>query len=185
MQLHYFDDTRAFGFWDHDELSQWEGEPNSDKESNGLSAYRCLVNIYLIALRVMSSQVKYFIDQFKATGPYKRNNTNDCNKITNTTLYQNKTKSTCCVKHRIEFKTLLIVYKGLHGKAPTYIQEMMTPSKSKRYSITSNEERVLEVPKLQHDTFGKRAFPVSGPLAWNCLPKKLGYVMKLKHSSEI
>ena len=28
----------------------------------------------------MSSQVKYFIDRFKATGPYKHNNTNNCNK---------------------------------------------------------------------------------------------------------
>ena len=25
------------------------------------------------------------------------------------------------VKYQIEFKTLLIVFKGLHGKAPTYI----------------------------------------------------------------
>ena len=77
------------------------------------------------------------------------------------------------VKYRIEFKTLLIVFKGLHDQAPTYIQEMITPSKSKRYSIRSNEERVLEVPKFKHDTFGKRAFAVYGPLAWNCLPKEI------------
>ena len=77
------------------------------------------------------------------------------------------------VKYRIEFKTLLIVFNGLHGKAPTYIQEMITPSKSKRYSIRSNEERVLKVPKFKHDTFGKRAFAVYGPLAWNCLPKEI------------
>ena len=77
------------------------------------------------------------------------------------------------IKYQIEFKTLLIVFKGLHGKAPTYIQEMITPSKSKRYSIRSNEERVLKVPKFKHDTFGKRAFAVYGPLAWNCLPKEI------------
>ena len=77
------------------------------------------------------------------------------------------------VKYRIEFKTLLIVFKGLHGKAPTYIQEMITPSKSKIYSIRSNEERVLKVPKFKHDTFGKRAFAVYGPLKWNCLPKEI------------
>ena len=77
------------------------------------------------------------------------------------------------VKYRIEFKTLLIVFKWLHGKAPTYIQEMITPSKSKRYSIRSNEERALKVPKFKHDTFGKRAFAVYGPLAWNCLPKEI------------
>ena len=50
---------------------------------------------------------------------------------------------------------------------------MITPSKSKRYSTRSNEERVLKVPKFKHDTFGKRAFAVYGPLAWNCLPKEI------------
>ena len=77
------------------------------------------------------------------------------------------------VKYRIEFKTLLIVFKGLHDKALTDIKEMTTPSKSKRYSIRSNEERVLKVSKFKHDTFGKRAFSVYGPLAWNCLPKEI------------
>ena len=76
------------------------------------------------------------------------------------------------VKYQIEFKTLLIVFKGLHGKAPTYIKEMIIPPKSKIYSIRSNEERVLKVKKFKHDTFSKRAFAVYGPLAWNCLPKK-------------
>ena len=77
------------------------------------------------------------------------------------------------VKYQIEFKTLLIVFKGLHGKAPTYIQEMITLSKSKRYSVRSNEERVLKVPKFKHDTSDKRAFAVYGPLAWNCLQKEI------------
>ena len=39
---------------------------------------------------IQNEVVKYFIDRFKATGPYKRNNTNNYNKITNTTLYQYK-----------------------------------------------------------------------------------------------
>ena len=77
------------------------------------------------------------------------------------------------VKYRIEFKTQLIVFKGLPGKAPTHIQEMIAPSKSKRYSIRSNEECVLKVPKFKHDTFGNRAFAVYGPLALNCLPKEI------------
>ena len=77
------------------------------------------------------------------------------------------------VKYQIDFKTLLIVFKGLRDKAPIYIQEMTTPSKSKRYSVRSNEERVLKVPKFKHDHFGKRAFAVYGPLAWKCLPKEI------------
>ena len=38
---------------------------------------------------------------------------------------------------------------------------------------------VMKVPKFKHDTFGKRAFAVCGPLSWN-----LGCAMKLKYSSE-
>ena len=79
------------------------------------------------------------------------------------------------VKYRTEFKTLLIVFNGLHGKAPAYIQEITTPSKGKRYSTRSNEERVLKIPKFKHDTFDKHAFAVFGPLA--C---ELAYVMKFQ-----
>ena len=56
----------------------------------------------------------------------------------------------------------------------TYLHpRMITPSKNKIYSLRSNEERVLKVPKFKYDTFGKRAFAVYGPLAWNCLPKEI------------
>ena len=64
------------------------------------------------------------------------------------------------VKYQIEFKTLLIVFKGLHGKAPTCIEEMITPSISKRYSIRSNEERAQKVPKFKYNTIDERPFPV-------------------------
>ena len=88
------------------------------------------------------------------------------------------------VKYRIEFKTLLIVLKGLHDKAPTYIREMITPSKIKRCSIRSHEERVLMVPKFTHDTLGKRTSHCMGLWHGTACQRKLGYVMKLKHSSE-
>ena len=50
---------------------------------------------------------------------------------------------------------------------------MITPSKTKRYSIQSNEEHVLKVKKFKQDTFGKSTFAVYGPLAWNSLPKEI------------
>ena len=88
------------------------------------------------------------------------------------------------VKYRIEFKTLLIDFKGLHGKAPTYIQEMTIPSKIKRYSIRSNEERVLR--------FQNSSMILSASVHSQCMDlwhgivcqRKLDYVLKLKHSSE-
>ena len=67
--------------------------------------------------------------------------------------------------YKIKFESWewVIKFKGLSWTADS----------SKRYSIRSNEERVLKVPKFKHDTFGKRAFAVYGPLAWNCLPKEI------------
>ena len=79
------------------------------------------------------------------------------------------------VKYRIEFKHCWSSskdYMARHQPTSTHIQEM-TPWRSKRYSIRSNEERALKVPKFKHDTLGKRAFAVYGPLAWNCLPKEI------------
>ena len=74
------------------------------------------------------------------------------------------------VKYRIEFKTLLLIFKGLHGMAPSYIQDMLAPSKSKRYAMRSNKACLLKVPKFKHDTFGGRAFAICGTRAWNGLP---------------
>ena len=87
------------------------------------------------------------------------------------------------VKYRIEFKTLLIVFKGL-GKAPIYIQEMITPSKSKRYSIRSNEERVLKVPNSSMILSASVHSQYMGLWHGIVCQRKLGYAMKLKHSSE-
>ena len=69
------------------------------------------------------------------------------------------------VKYRTEFKTLLVVFKGLHGKVPSYIHEMNTPSKSRIYSMRFTDACVLKVIKFKHDTFGKRAIAVCGHLA--------------------
>ena len=57
--------------------------------------------------------------------------------------------------------------------APSYIQEMLVPSKSERYTMRSNGACLLKVPKFKHDTLGGRAFAVCGPRAWNSLPKEL------------
>ena len=77
------------------------------------------------------------------------------------------------VKYRIVFKTLLLIFKGLHGMAPNYIQDMLVPSTSKRYAMRSNETCLLRVPKFKHDTFGGRAFTVCGPKTWNSLPQEI------------
>ena len=75
------------------------------------------------------------------------------------------------VKYRIKFKSILLVHKGLHGMAPSYIRELLIPATSDRYHLRSNQAITLRVPKYRHDTFGGRAFAVHGPSQWNNLPK--------------
>ena len=77
------------------------------------------------------------------------------------------------VKYRIEFKTLLITFKGLHGMAPQYIQEMLVESNNSRYKTRSSNGRGVIIPKVSHKTFGERAFALCGPSAWNKLPLDL------------
>ena len=77
------------------------------------------------------------------------------------------------VRYRIEFKTLLLVFKGLHGVAPIYITEMLDRATNSRFCLRSNNACVLRVPKCNHNNFGKRAFAVCGPMAWNALPSSL------------
>jgi hypothetical protein len=77
------------------------------------------------------------------------------------------------VKHRIEFKVLLIVFKALHGLAPAYISEMIQTTNNRSYSLRSNNGLSLKVPRHKSKTFGGRAFAVQGPTLWNRIPKEL------------
>ena len=81
------------------------------------------------------------------------------------------------VKYRIEFKILLLVFKGLHNMAPSYIKEMLVPAITnerypKRLKQRLNNSCLLKVPKVK-TTSGKRAFAVNGPTKWNELPSDL------------
>ena len=49
---------------------------------------------------------------------------------------------------------MLNVFQWLYGKATSYIQEIITPSKGR---WDSNKAYVLKFPKFKHDTFSKAA----------------------------
>ena len=74
------------------------------------------------------------------------------------------------VRYRVIFKILLLVYKALHANAPPYISDLLTPKHSGCYSLRSNEQNLLIVPKTMRKTFGDRAFAKAGPFLWNELP---------------
>ena len=84
------------------------------------------------------------------------------------------------VRYRVIFKILLLVYKALHANnAPPYISDLLIPRHIGCYSLRSNEQNLLIVPKTMRKTFGDRAFAKAGPFFWNELPADIRQQWKL------
>jgi len=67
------------------------------------------------------------------------------------------------------------VYNCLHGKAPSYLTDCCTPISdvASRRHLRSASRRQLLVPRNNLSTYGRRAFSIAGPAAWNCLSDEL------------
>jgi radical SAM superfamily enzyme YgiQ (UPF0313 family) len=76
------------------------------------------------------------------------------------------------VKERIEYKILLLTYKGLNHLAPTYISELLQPYQPSR-SLRSSDKLLLQQPKSRTKRYGDRAFSTCAPQLWNKLPAEV------------
>ena len=76
------------------------------------------------------------------------------------------------VEFRITFKVLLLVYKVLHGLAPSYISDLLN-FKTYSRSLRSSCNEYLVVPRSRLKTYGDRAFSIAGPKLWNDLPLEI------------
>ena len=75
------------------------------------------------------------------------------------------------VRHRIDFKILLLTYKAIMGLAPIYIKELVTVKQQGKYSLRSNSGLLLQPPSFKSSvTLGDRSFAVAAPKLWNSLP---------------
>ncbi|XP_052454335.1 uncharacterized protein LOC128014662 [Carassius gibelio] len=73
------------------------------------------------------------------------------------------------IKHRIDFKILLITYKALNCLAPQYLNELLlhyTPLRPLRSQNSGN----LIIPRISKSTAGGRSFSYLPPKLWNNLP---------------
>ena len=68
------------------------------------------------------------------------------------------------------FKILLLVYKALHVKAPSYISGLLRAKPAGRYSQGSDSPDLLAVPRTMFKTLDDRAFAKAGPSLWSELP---------------
>ena len=76
---------------------------------------------------------------------------------------------------RINFKSLLIAFKAIHGLAPYYISNLVKikPLNS-RFNLRSNNETLLSHPNVKTlATLGNRAFVASAHKLWNSLPLEI------------
>ena len=62
------------------------------------------------------------------------------------------------VPDRVLFKLAVTVHQCLNGRAPPYLSE---------HCIPVADGHLLAVPRFRLNTYGRRAFSVAGPMAWN------------------
>ena len=74
------------------------------------------------------------------------------------------------VKARIEYEVASLSYQYLHSNSmPSYLRDLLHLHVSSR-PLRSQDALLLTVPRFSLDSYGKRAFSVSGPQTWNSLP---------------
>ena len=73
------------------------------------------------------------------------------------------------IRQRIIFKILLYTFKALHGAAPTYLTELISPYVPRR-ALRSADQLLLEQPTHKLKLTGLRAFSVCAPYLWNSVP---------------
>ena len=76
------------------------------------------------------------------------------------------------MEQRIEYKLAVLVYRCLHGLAPTYLtNELRRVSEiGERQRLRSASTHALVVPRTRLLTVGDRAFPAVAARTWNSLP---------------
>ena len=76
------------------------------------------------------------------------------------------------VRDRVTFKILLLTWRALHGLAPDYISQLVTPYVPRR-SLRSAHGNLLVVPASRLRSFGGRSFAHAAPMLWNALPLRI------------
>ena len=79
------------------------------------------------------------------------------------------------MESRIALKVVLQVFKCLHGRAPSYLSELLhvVSSQPARSRLRSASHNALIVPKFNLRTSSRKAFSACAPRLWNKLPSSL------------
>jgi len=75
------------------------------------------------------------------------------------------------VPEQIQFRLCVLVYRCLHGTAPSYLADCLRRSADidGRRRLRSPESNMLVIASMHRSTLGDRSFPVAASRAWNGL----------------
>ena len=76
------------------------------------------------------------------------------------------------IKSRIHYKVILLTFSIVHGLSPHYMSELVSSYTPAR-ALRSSAHQLLQIPRRNTKTYGKRTFTYSGPTLWNSLPDSL------------
>lgn len=84
------------------------------------------------------------------------------------------------ISERIIYKTVLLVFKSLHGLSPLYIESCLE-KRSRPSSMATRSSNYInfEVPRSKK-LAGERAFSVCAPKLWNNLPNAIKDISSLE-----
>ena len=90
-------------------------------------------------------------------------------KLSSSAMHCERRKVT--VEARIQYKRCVLVHLALARKAPTYITSLLQPITACPRSMVLRSATADELFTPRSTLkFGERAFRISAPKAWNCLP---------------
>ena len=73
------------------------------------------------------------------------------------------------IQSRIKYKILMLTYKCLNNRAPSYLVDMVTPYSPPR-TLRSADALLLTTTSTNLSSWGDRTFPHAAPSLWNNLP---------------
>ena len=90
---------------------------------------------------------------------------------------------------RINHKILSLTHNCIHGKAPKYLQDLLTVYKGDRQGLQSSNNGIkLKQPRTKYKTFADRSFSCAALKLWNELPqylREITDIIQFKHQLKL
>ena len=87
-------------------------------------------------------------------------------------------------RKRIEYKLLMVVHTALYTGTSAYLASLLH-CHSPRRTLRSGGGLLLDVPRVNLERYGRRAFACAGPTLWNSLPLELRAIQNTRQFGKL